>query len=122
MFGAAEFARMRPHAYFITTARGGIHDEAALVEALAAGRIAGAGIDVFTVEPPPKDHPLLSFDNVVVSPHNAGLTVEAMHNLAASAAAQWIDIAAGRRPPRLVNPEAWPAYVARRRRVFPARA
>lgn len=50
---------MQPHAYFITTARGGIHDEAALAEALAAKRVAGAGLDVWEDEPTPSDHPLL---------------------------------------------------------------
>jgi D-3-phosphoglycerate dehydrogenase len=67
MIGAREFASMQPHAYFITTARGFIHDEAALVEALRERRIAGAGIDVWSKEPPPPDHPLLQFDNVLVA-------------------------------------------------------
>src|SRR5207245_1215225 len=62
MIGAREYARMRQHAYFITTARGHIHDEAALVEALRAKKIAGAGLDVWAKEPPPRDHPLLQFD------------------------------------------------------------
>ena len=53
MIGAREFALMQPHAYFITTARGGIHDEAALAEALRANQIAGAGLDVWEDEPPP---------------------------------------------------------------------
>lgn len=59
LMGAAQFAMMQPHAYFITTARGGIHDEAALAEALAAKRVAGAGLDVWEDEPTPSDHPLL---------------------------------------------------------------
>src|SRR3982075_2805913 len=63
MIGARQFALMQPHAYFITTARGFIHDEAALVEALRDKRIAGAGLDVWAKEPPPPDHPLLQFDN-----------------------------------------------------------
>ncbi len=63
MIGAREFALMQPHAYFITTARGFIHDEAALLEALRNKRIAGAGLDVWAKEPPPPDHPLLEFDN-----------------------------------------------------------
>ena len=60
MIGAREYALMQPHAYFITTARGGIHDEAALAEALSAKQIAGAGLDVWEDEPPPTDHPLLA--------------------------------------------------------------
>ena len=113
MFGAAQFALMQPTAYFINTARGGIHDEAALAEALAQGRIAGAGLDVFLKEPPALDHPLLQFDNVVTSPHIAGMTVESVHEMVAATARQWIDIFDGRVPPRLVNPEAWPDYAAR---------
>ncbi|TDR90068.1 hydroxyacid dehydrogenase [Enterovirga rhinocerotis] len=118
MFGADAFAAMKPTAYFVTTARGGIHDEAALAEALRAGRIAGAGLDVFLTEPPGPDHPLLAFDNVVASPHIAGVTEEAVRNMATAAAEQWQDILAGRAPPRLVNPEAWPLYARRFEAVF----
>jgi D-3-phosphoglycerate dehydrogenase len=113
MFGRAEFQRMKPTAYFVNTSRGGTYQEDALAEALAQGRIAGAGLDVFLKEPPPTDHPLLAFDNVVVSPHNAGITHEALANMAAATAEQWIDIFEGRLPPRLVNPEAWPKYSER---------
>src|ERR1700758_5114894 len=77
MIGARQFALMQPHAYFITTARGFIHDEAALVEALRNRQIAGAGLDVWAKEPPPPGHPLLQFDNVIASPHTAGVTTEA---------------------------------------------
>jgi D-3-phosphoglycerate dehydrogenase len=118
MFGAAQFARMKPSAYFIQTARGGIHDEAALAAALAEGRIAGAGLDVFAQEPPPPDHPLLGFENVIASPHNAGITEEALHDMALGAAEQWIAIFRGEVPPRLVNPEAWPRYAARFHEAF----
>ncbi len=76
MIGAREYALMKPGAYFITTARGGIHDEQALADALAAGMLAGAGLDVWAKEPPEPDHPLLRFDNVLVSPHTAGVTHE----------------------------------------------
>ena len=110
MFGAAEFARMKPTAHFINTARGMIHQEDALLTALLAKQIAGAGIDVFDVEPPPQDHPLLQLDNVVATPHIAGATFEASHNMSKAAAEQWIDLLRGRVPPRLVNPEAWPLY------------
>src|SRR5258705_10569551 len=71
MIGAREFALMRPHAYFITTARGFIHDEAALLEALRSKLIAGAGLDVWAKEPPPPDHPLLQFGNMLASPRTA---------------------------------------------------
>lgn len=118
MFGAREFSLMKPAAYFINTARGGIHDEAALAAAIVAGSIAGAGIDVFLKEPPPTDHPLLQFDTVIVTPHNAGITFDALENMALSAAQQWIEIFAGRVPPRLVNPEVWPRYSARFKEIF----
>src|SRR6266850_1235443 len=81
MIGARQFALMQPHAYFITTARGFIHDEAALVEALRDKHIAGAGLDVWAKEPPPPDHTLLQFDNVLASPHTAGVTKEARANM-----------------------------------------
>jgi D-3-phosphoglycerate dehydrogenase len=118
MFGRAEFARMKPSAFFITTARGGVHDEAALVEALAEGRIAGAGVDVFEREPPPPDHPLFAFDNVVATPHTAGITVEANREIAAATAEQWRTIFAGAVPPRLINPGAWPRYSERFERLL----
>jgi D-3-phosphoglycerate dehydrogenase len=110
MIGAAQFAMMQPHAYFITTARGGIHDEAALAQALTAKQITGAGLDVWEDEPPPSDHPLLRFDNVIVSPHTAGITRQSRHNIARIAAEQMLDILDGKKPPRLLNPEVWPAY------------
>lgn len=110
MFGAPQFAAMKPSAFFLNTARGGIHKEDDLAAALIAGRIAGAGVDVFLKEPPSADHPLLQLDNVIASPHIAGVTHEAMHQMARDAADQWIDILAGRVPPRLVNPEVWPRY------------
>jgi D-3-phosphoglycerate dehydrogenase / 2-oxoglutarate reductase len=110
MFGAAEFARMQPGAFFINTARGRIHDEGALLDALERGAIAGAGLDVFDVEPPPADHPLLRRDDVVATPHIAGATHEAVHEMCRASAEQWIALLRGQVPPRLVNPEAWPLY------------
>jgi D-3-phosphoglycerate dehydrogenase len=113
MMDAAAFAGMKAGAVFITTARGGIHDEAALAQALASGHLSGAGIDVWDREPPPLDHPLLAFPNVVASFHTAGVSVEARRNMAAIAAEQIVGVLKGGRPPRLVNPEVWPAYAAR---------
>ncbi len=117
MIGAREYRMMKPSAYFITTARGGIHDEAALADVLSEGLISGAGLDVFDPEPPPADHSLMGFDNVLISPHVAGITDESTHNMASWAARQWVTIFRGRRPPRLINPEAWPAYRERYKRV-----
>ena len=113
MMGAAQFAIMQPQAYFITTARGGIHDEEALAAALAAGQISGAGLDVWEDEPPSADHPLLRFENVVASPHTAGITRQSRHNIARIAAEQMLDILDGKKPPRLLNPKVWPAYADR---------
>src|SRR6202043_997317 len=118
MIGAREFALMQPHAYFITTARGFIHDEAALVEALRSKLIAGAGLDVWAKEPPPPEHPLLQFDNVLASPHTAGVTREARENMGRIAAEQILDALDGKRPPRVINPEVWPAYAERFERAF----
>ena len=121
MVGAAQYALMQPHAFFVTAARGFIHDEAALAEVLKANKIAGAGLDVWSKEPPPHDHPLMAFDNVLVSPHTAGATHESRDNMARFAAEQLIDILDGKRPPRLINPEVWPAYCARFERILGVR-
>ncbi len=118
MIGAREFAMMRPHAFFITTARGFIHDEAALLEAMLEKRIAGAGLDVWSKEPPPPEHPLLQFDNVLASPHTAGVTKEARENMGRIAAEQILDAFDGKRPPRIINPEVWPDYAKRFERAF----
>lgn len=113
MIDAAAFARMKRGAIFVTTARGGIHDEGALADALRSGHLAGAGIDVWDVEPPPLDHPLLSMDNVVASYHTAGVTPEARAAMGSYAADQVIGLLRGGYPPRLLNPEAWPLYAER---------
>ena len=118
MIGAREFALMQPHAYFITTARGFIHDEDALLQVLRDRRIAGAGLDVWAKEPPPPAHPLLQFDNVLASPHTAGVTREARENMGRIAAEQILDALDGKRPPRIVNPEVWPHYAERFRQTF----
>ena len=102
----------------ITTARGFIHDERALEAALREKRIAGAGLDVWDKEPPPQSHPLLRFDNVIASPHTAGVTYEARANMGKIAAEQLIMALDGKRPPRVVNPEVWPAYAERFAQAF----
>ncbi len=118
LFNASAFARMRQGALFITTARGGIHDETALAAALQSGHLGGAGLDVWQPEPPALDHPLLALPNVVATYHTAGVTHEARRNIALYAAEQLIGTLKGGRPPRLINPEVWPAYCARFERVF----
>ena len=102
MFGVKEFGLMKESAYFVITARGGIVDEGALADALKSGGIAAAGVDVFAVEPPPLDDPLVGLGNVILTPHTAGVTVDARKNCARGAAEQWIAFAEGHRPERIV--------------------
>jgi D-3-phosphoglycerate dehydrogenase / 2-oxoglutarate reductase len=118
MIGRRELALMRPDAYLITTARGGIADEEALADALSEGRIAGAGIDVWNIEPPPLEHRLLSFDNVIATYHTAGVTVDSRAAMAQWNAEQLVQIFRGERPPRLVNPEACAKFAQRFERAF----
>jgi D-3-phosphoglycerate dehydrogenase len=113
MMGAEQFAKMKRGSYFVTTARGGIHDEAALAKTLEWGRLAGAGLDVWQPEPPPLDHPLFKLPNVFATYHTAGVTHEARRNIATMGSDQIVRLLHGERPPRLVNPDAWPAFTAR---------
>lgn len=114
MMGEREFARMKRGAFFVTTSRGGIHDEAALERALRSGHLAGAGLDVWDPEPPSLDHPLLKLDTVICTFHTAGVTHESRRSMAAMGAEQLVAFFRGERPPNLVNPEVWPACIARR--------
>ena len=118
LIGRAQFAAMKPTAFFITTARGPVHDETALYHALVSGSIAGAGLDVFHEEPPRPDNPLLALDNVVATPHTAGITVEAARDIAVATATQWQTIFSGGMPPRLLNPDVWPRYCERFHGIF----
>lgn len=107
MFDATRIGRMRPTARLINTARGGIVDEAALYEALAAGRLAGAGIDTFEREPPMTDNPLFTLPNVVTSPHVAGNSLEALDRKSLTVTRNLLSVLDG--APNLeyvVNPEA----------------
>jgi D-3-phosphoglycerate dehydrogenase len=116
--GAKEFRAMKKGAVFIATARGGIHDEQALYEALRDKHLSGAGLDVWSVEPPAPDNPLLSLPNVTATYHTAGVKHEARGNAAAMGAAQIEVILRGERPPRLVNPEVFPVFLERYKKMF----
>lgn len=118
MIDAQAFGTMKRGALFVTTARGGIHDETALFAVLQSGHLAGAGLDVWSKEPPPPDHPLLSLRNVVATHHTAGVSHDARYNIARIAAEQISLILAGRRPQRLVNPEIWPTFCERFSKAF----
>ena len=104
IIGAKELALMKPSAFVVNTARGGVVGEDALLAALEAKRIGGAGLDVFESEPvPPRtDHPLLAFDNVIVSPHCAGVTVESSTRMAEYSVRNVLDCFDGRLDPEVV--------------------
>ncbi|WP_219690062.1 phosphoglycerate dehydrogenase [Streptomyces anatolicus] len=104
LIDGAALRRMRPGAYLINTARGGIVDEEALADALAGGLLAGAALDVTEQEPLPADSRLRAFDNVLVTGHIAGATVQARARSSVLAARQVIDVLSGRPPAHLVNP------------------
>jgi len=107
MIGEAELRQMRRDAFLINTARGPVVQQAALIRALKEGWIAGAALDVFEPEPPSPDSPLYELGNLILTPHVAGVTVEAKRDLAVSAATQILQVLRGERPPHLVNPEVW---------------
>jgi phosphoglycerate dehydrogenase-like enzyme len=106
IIGARELALMKPTAYLINTARGPLVDEDALVTMLRERRIAGAALDVFALEPIPRDHPLLSLDNVVLTPHVGFVTKETYGSFYCQAAESIGDYLSCRTPARLLNPEA----------------
>lgn len=102
ILGAGELALMKPTAVVVNTARGGLVDEVALAEALRAGRLGGAGIEVFNAEPPGKDHPLFGLDAAVLTPHNAALTVECAERMALASVQNVLDFFAGTLDPALI--------------------
>lgn len=113
---AARIARMRPDAVLVNVSRGPVVDTPALVAALAAGRLAGAALDVFDTQPLPPDHPLFAFDNVILTPHLAGITADSMRRMGLVVAEETLRILDNRLPLNFCNPEVEAAYRAR----FPA--
>lgn len=105
MIGAAQLGRMKRSAFLINCARGPLIDEAALVEALSGGSIAGAGLDVLESNHPPADHPLFGMDGVIVTPHVAFYSPESTRELQRRAAESIADVLAGRMPGNLYNRE-----------------
>ncbi|MGJ5067137.1 hydroxyacid dehydrogenase [Bradyrhizobium sp. SZCCHNS3002] len=95
LFNAARLRLMKPTAYLINTARGGLIDEAALYDALASGRLAGAGLDVFEQEPPPVGHALHMLPNVIMAPHVAGVTREAVDRMSEQTARNILSVLDG---------------------------
>ena len=105
LLGAEELAAMKPSAYLINTSRGGVVDELALAAALRAGQLAGAGLDVLEQEPPPANHPLLALENVILTPHAATQTEEALRRTSEHVSAGVLAVLRGERPQWCVNPE-----------------
>jgi phosphoglycerate dehydrogenase-like enzyme len=115
LIGARELALMKPTAYLLNTARGGIVDEAALYDALAARRIGGAALDCFAGEPITTPPRLAELDNVLLAPHAIGWTHELFRDIGRTACRAMLDLSLGRRPHGVLNPEVFdqPAFRAR---------
>ncbi|TBD19279.1 NAD(P)-dependent oxidoreductase [Rhizobium ruizarguesonis] len=116
LLNAGRIGRMKPAAVLVNVSRGPVIDDAALIEALRDGRIGGAALDVFATLPLPLDHPYFGFDNVIVTPHLAGLTEESMMRMGTGAASEALRVIKGDLPVNLRNPEVVEHY----RRRFPA--
>jgi D-3-phosphoglycerate dehydrogenase len=103
----ARIALMKPSAVLTNVARGPVVDEAAITAALQARAIRGAALDVFDKQPLTADHPLMKQDNAILTPHQAGLTVEAMERMSEGAANETVRLLRGDKPVNFVNPEVW---------------
>lgn len=107
LIGFELLSLMKPTAYLINTARGGVVDEAALIKVLEGKAIAGAGLDVFAHEPPPRDHSFYQLDNVLLTPHIGGVTEESAEKMSTIVAQNLIAALNGEKPPFLGNPEVY---------------
>jgi D-3-phosphoglycerate dehydrogenase len=113
LIGAAELDVMKPTAFLVNTARGGVVEADALLKALSEGTIAGAGLDVTDPEPLPDGHPFFDLDNVVLTPHLGGNAPEVFRASSVTPVRLTLDALRGRRPRHLVNPGAWARHVER---------
>ncbi len=116
LLSAARLARMPAGAVVINVSRGAVIDEAALITALQSGHLGGAALDVFTQQPLPKTSPLWAMDNVLLTPHIAGITQDSMYRMGSGALAEVLRILANKLPENFCNPAVEPAYRTR----FPA--
>ena len=112
MIGERELRLMKPDAYFVNASRGPVVDEAALIRVLQDGHLAGAGLDVFDIEPPEADNPLLQMNNVVATPHLASNTPQGSQRMSEGVVEQILQLFAGERPSSLIDPDAWPGRSA----------
>lgn len=117
MFGEAQFRQMQRHALLVNTSRGKVVQQAALIRALEESWIQGAALDVYEDEPVETSNPLLGLRNLILSPHVAGLSRDALRELAHSASTQVLSVLSGTRPRSLVNPHAWERAMERLSRV-----
>ncbi len=107
LIGLKELGLMKANAFLINSSRGGIINEAALYDHLVKKKIAGGALDVFSQEPPPSDHPLLSLDNFIATPHIGGATAESMRRMAITMAEDILRVFRGERPKYPVNPQVY---------------
>src|SRR5437588_1036289 len=113
MFDSDRFARMKPTAFFINTARGALVDDAALIAALEQRTIAGAAIDVFRQEPLPADHPMRRAPRCLLTPHNAFNAVESVEEMSNQAVHNLLAVMRGDRPATVCNPAVWQSRALR---------
>jgi phosphoglycerate dehydrogenase-like enzyme len=104
MISDDEFAKMKPTSVIVSSCRGPVIDEAALIRALENGAIAGAGLDVTEIEPIQEDNPLLKMRNVFMTPHLAGSSIEARHKALDNAASNIVRVSEGKKPNGLIDP------------------
>jgi D-3-phosphoglycerate dehydrogenase len=107
LIGKKVFAAMKKTAVLINTSRGGVIDEAAMIEALRSGTIAAVGLDVFEKEPPEKDNPLFAMENAILTPHLSSFTEDGKRKMGLAVVEGVLDVLAGRKPRFMVNEEIW---------------